>query len=51
MSAPHIKGDIPSLNLNWGAFFFFVVFVMLCALILLNLYTGEIPRGVFWRHS
>ena len=30
------------LNQNWPAFFYFVVFVLFCALILLNLYTGII---------
>ena len=36
---------VPVLNQNWGAFFYFVAFVLFCALILLNLYTGA-DRGV-----
>ena len=41
MSAPHIKGNVPVLNQNWAAFFYFVAFIMLVAFILLNLYIGE----------
>jgi hypothetical protein len=45
MSAPVLtnsEGGVPELNQNWAAFIFFVVFVLFCALILLNIFTGII---------
>ncbi|MEW5300382.1 MAG: hypothetical protein WDW36_003317 [Sanguina aurantia] len=42
MNSPNIKGDAPARNQNWGSFFYFMAFVLICALILLNLYTGVI---------
>ena len=36
---------VPKLNQNWSAFIFFVIFILFCALILLNLYTG-MEKGV-----
>ena len=42
---PKCTDGVPVLNQNWGAFFYFVAFVLFCALILLNLYTGA-DRGV-----
>lgn len=42
MSAPKMIGDQPQLNSNWAAFFYFAAFVLVCALILINLYTGVI---------
>lgn len=37
-----MQGDAPARNQNWGSFFYFMAFVLICALILLNLYTGVI---------
>lgn len=45
MSAPVLtnsEGGVPELNQNWAAFIYFVVFVLFCALILLNIFTGII---------
>ena len=45
MSAPILtnrEGGVPELNQNWAAFIYFVVFVLFCALILLNIFTGII---------
>lgn len=45
MSAPVLtnsEGGVPELNQNWAAFIYFVAFVLFCALILLNLFTGII---------
>jgi hypothetical protein len=46
MSAPSVPGDASVLNQNWAAFFFWVAFVMSCALILINLYTGGVKNNL-----
>ncbi|GAX79594.1 hypothetical protein CEUSTIGMA_g7035.t1 [Chlamydomonas eustigma] len=42
MSAPSTTTGVPVLNQNWSAFFYFIIFNLFCALILLNLFTGVI---------